>query len=646
MKSALSFTALVGLYTAFAQAAPSQPAYDSRFEARTNHDRQMAKKSVADSPSAFAAKEYDYVIVGAGTAGLAVAAKLSENGKYTVGVLESGPDGFGDPVNLIPGQFGANLATKYDYNYTTVANTQTGVPSKGWPRGHVVGGSSILNFLVWDAASKKEYDAWEQLGNAGWNWDSLNSYMQAAETFTAPSQSQQEKLNQKVNPSNYGHKGAVDASFPKYVSKQVSNWIPALQSLGIPVNNEPLAGDNTGASLQPSNINPKNSTRDSSATAYYYPNNARRNLSLLPNARVDKIVFSDKVCDEREATGVKFTSGGKTYTVKAKKEVIVSGGAVNSPQILELSGIGSSSVLKKAGIKQIIDNPNVGENLQDHTYSFTSFELKDGATVTLDSLRNNATFAAEQKDLYSKNQASILDETVPAIAYISLDRLMGKTKAASAVKDAQSYVSSVNAPYKATLQKQIEWLTKNTDDISQMELIGIDGFFAGAGAPAAGKTYVTFLSASQHLLARGSVHVDPKSPASSAPLIQPNYYNNKFDREVAVAGVQYLRKIAGTSQYGSYITSETVPGSSVSSDADIEKFVTTTGFVTEYHPIGTASMLPRNAGGVVDANLKVYGTANVRVIDGAVIPLHVSAHIQRTIYGVALKGADIILKTA
>lgn len=346
---------------------------------------------------------------------------------------------------------------------------------------------------------------------------------------------------------------------------------------------------------------------------------------------------------KQRATGVSFTSGGKSYTVRANKEVIVSGGSVNSPQILELSGVGNPSILKAAGITPVIENSNVGENLQDHTYSYAAYELTAG-NPTLDSLRWNTTFAAQQKAAYQQNKVSILDETVPSIAYISLKTLLGASKAQSFINTASTYIKSQSKkPYASTLNKQLEFLQKYPDSVGQMELIGIDGFFAGAGAPENGKNYLTFLSASQHLLARGSVHVKSKSSAD-APAIQPNYYNNDFDLNLALEGLQYLRnKVAKTPQYSSYFAKEVVPGSDVTTDAQLKDFLKKMGTTTEYHPIGSMSMLPQNKGGVVDSNLRVYNTENVRIVDASIMPVHISAHIQRTTYGIAEKAADLIL---
>lgn len=500
--------------------------------------------------------------------------------------------------------------------YSTAAGA-SGAPSIKWPRGYVLGGSSVLNFLVWDRAAKVEYDAWEQLGSAGWNWNNLYKYMKKAERFTAPSAADADKLDIQPVTSDYGNAGPIQVSFPKYVSQQVQKWIPALETLGIQKNNEPLAGNNVGASVQPSNINPSNSTRSYSATAYFVPASSRKNLKVLVSALATKVNLRS---DGRlqTATGVAFTSGGKSYTAQASRKVIISGGTVNSPALLELSGIGAKSVLSKAGVAQKLDLANVGENMQDHAYTSAAYELQPGIN-TLDSLRNNATYAAEQQALYKMNGASILTETVPSIGYISLKQLVGDAKAQQLITAAGAYVAKQSGkPYYSTLQKQLDYLKNQADTVSQMEVIGIDGFFATNGAPAPGSTYVTFLAAQQHLFSRGTVHIT-SSKATDYPTIQPNYFDAPYDLDVLSAGTEYLRKIAAASPYANnYISKELVPGAGT----DIRNYTLKT-FTTEYHPVGTASMLPRSKGGVVDAQLKVYGTSNLHVVDASVIPVHV-----------------------
>ncbi|KAK0549884.1 hypothetical protein OC846_003885 [Tilletia horrida] len=583
---------------------------------------------------------FDYIVVGGGTAGLAVATRLSEDPRHNVAVIEAGDSAFKEDIVNIPGMFGADLMTKYDWVFFTQPGPN--VPAKYWPRGKVLGGSSALNFLVWDRASSKEYDAWEELGNKGWNWKNMYKYMRKSEAFHAPDAGQQDALNLHPTAADYGSKGPIQVSFPKYVSEQVMNWIPALQSLGLSVNNNPLAGNNVGASLQPSDINPSNSTRSYSAVAYYLPNSARPNLKVFLNSTVTKVNFGKKKDwnGNLQAQSVTYVTGNTTKTLKVNREVILSAGVVQSPQILELSGIGNKTILSAAGIETLVDLPAVGENLQDHTYTCAAYELKDGH-VTLDSLRNDPSFAAKEKTLYAANgngkNASILTETVPSIAYISLKTLLGDANATAMVNEAAAYVKTQqSSPYIATLNKQLEFLQKYPESIGQMELIGIDGYFASTGAPAAGKNYVTFLAAQQHLFARGSIHINTTNP-NGYPVIVPRYYENPFDLDISIAGTQYLRKIAAAEPYASYIAQEVVPGN----QPDFAQFVRDSS-VTEYHHLGTCSMLPRNKGGVVSNKLVVYGTSNVRVADASIIPLHVSAHIQNTVYGVGEFAADLI----
>lgn len=581
----------------------------------------------------FAQLNFTHLVIGGGTAGLAVATRLSEIPSNLIGVIEAGSKGFDDPINLVPGRFGANLKTQYDWNYTTSTSGQD--RSISWPRGHVLGGSSVLNFLVWDRASKAEYDAWEEMGNEGWNWQMMDKYLRKAEMFTTS----QNGYSTNGDGAKYGTSGPVKISLPQYITNQVRYWIPALQSIGLKENSAPLSGDNLGVSIQPSDIDPTLQIRQSSPVTYLQSSKHRTNLKVLVSTVVDKIVLEKSSNDTSVFTahGAIFSNGGHTYTARASKGVIISGGSVNTPKLLELSGIGSSKVLQAAGVKQLIDLPGVGENLQDHTYTSVTYELKEGE-ITLDTLRFNSTFASEQEKLQKAGKPSILGTAVPAIGYLTLPQLIPDAdKLASIIKSARSFVTCATYPFKKTLVKQLEYLTRHLDASAQMEVIGINGFYSTTGTSSDQKTYMTLLAAQQHLLSRGSIHITCSDPLRS-PKIQPNYFHAPFDLDVSTHGTQYLRRIGNSAAYrDSFVKSEAIPGQ----QADLHEYTRTT-IATEYHPIGTASMLPRKDGGVVDTKLKVYGTTNLRVVDASIIPLHLSAHIQATVYGIAEYAANII----
>jgi choline dehydrogenase-like flavoprotein len=412
-----------------------------------------------------------------------------------------------------------------------------------------------------------------------------------------------------------------------------------LKSIGLKQNDAPLSGNNLGGSIQPSDIDPTLQIRSSSTVAYLQSTKFRTYLKVLVSTMVDKIVLEKSASDSSVFTahGATFRNDGQTYTARASKEVIISGGSVNTPKLLELSGIGKREVLQAAGVKQIINLPGVGENLQDHTYTTVTYELKEGET-TLDTLRFNSTFAAEHEKLRQDRKPSILGTAVPAIGYLTLPQLISDTsKVVSIIQSAQSFVTGTAYPFKRTLMKQLDYLTQHLDSIAQMEVIGINGFFSTTGTPGDKKTYMTLLAAQQHLLSRGSIHITSSDPSQS-PRILPNYFHAPFDLDVSKYGTQFLRKIGNSPAYSQhFVKSEAIPGQQV----DIEEYTRTT-FASEYHPVGTASMLPRNDGGVVDIKLKVYGTTNLRIVDASIIPLHISAHIQSTVYGIAEYAADII----
>ncbi|KAK2051722.1 GMC oxidoreductase [Colletotrichum caudatum] len=576
---------------------------------------------------------YDYIVVGGGTAGVAVAARISE-GLPTAKVLliEAGPVVWDEPKINVPGMKGTTLGTKYDWNFTTVPQPDVNSRSFSVNRGKVLGGSSALNLMTYDRASVAEYDSWEALGNPGWNWETMIAAMKKSENFTG------------IDTDTYGSEGVgehgpVKAVINRVIPEHQKTWIPTMNSLGIKTNLESLGGNPLGVMYQPSSIDPTHYNRSYSANAYVPI--AGSNLVILADTTVAKINLKKASTNStlQRAYGVTLRDG---TVIQARKEVILSAGSVQSPGLLELSGIGQASVLKASGIKQVIDLPGVGENLQDHLRIQSSYQLKPNYT-SFDILRSNATVAAEQLALWNAGKVSLYDYTGSGYTFSTWAQAIGNdSRLVALAKQAAGEESSV------VDRKKLEFLSDPS--IPQLEVIFSDGYTGVKGYPAStsplfGKGFFSLIAVVMHPMSRGSIHINP-SDAAGKPIIDPNYLSHEHDIEAVVQAIKYCRKIAQTEPMKQIWESEYEPGlDAVQTDSQWRQFALNTT-LSIFHPVGTCSMLPKKDGGVVDADLKVYGTSNLRVVDASVIPLLISAHIQTAVYGIAEIAAERIIASA
>ena len=547
-------------------------------------------------------------------------------------MIEAGPFApYENRIN-IPGLKGSTLGTIYDWNFTSIPQAALNNRIITQSRGKVLGGTSALNLLIWDRASKPEYDSWEELGNPGWNWDSMIAAMNNAENFTNPGPPTY------TETTGYGVAGPINAVVNKYIPTQQDAWIPTFENLNVTHNTAWLGGENVGVAYHSSSIDPTHYNRSYSAVEYLP--RAGTNLVVKTNTEVAKINLKKIYTGKYTATGVTLVSG---EVINAKKEVILSGGTIKSPQLLEVSGIGQSKVLKAVGIPSKIHLPGVGENLQDHPRIQLSYQLKDNYT-SFDKLKINTTYAAEQLALWQAGKLSAYDYCASAYSYQGWPSVLG-ANSSDIVDTAKQVAADLN---NVVDNKKLEFLTDSTyqNTIAQSELLLSDGYTGNKGYPAVGtplygKGFTTIIAGLMHQLARGSVHINT-TDATAKPVYDPNFASNDYDLQGIIAMAKYIRKVATTAPFSNVWTSEYDPGLDVvQTDAQWEAYVRA-NTNTFYHPVGTCAMLPLKDGGVVSPKLKVYGTVNLRVVDASIYPLLVSAHPQTGVYGVAERAANII----
>ncbi|EPQ28815.1 uncharacterized protein PFL1_03618 [Pseudozyma flocculosa PF-1] len=591
--------------------------------------------------------EFDYVIVGGGTAGLTVAARLSEDPSVTVGVIEAGLWRPEDPKINLPIMIGQTLMNPdYDWCLQTEPQEHSNGRSYIWPRGKVLGGSSALNFLVWQRGYSGEYDDIGRLGNPGWGWDDFAGFCRKSDTFQPPSSELQKANLATCDEKVHGTDGPIQTSFSAWYTEAQRPWFDALKSLGLNNAVDGLSGKNTGLWASPATVDAKKHVRSYAANAYFAPNKDRKNLKVITGANASRLEFEkpkDGASGDLVATGVHFTVDGKSHFVKARREVVLSAGTVKSPQLLELSGVGRAEVLKAAGVEQLLEL-DVGENVQEHLYCTASFKLAPGH-ITWDKMRNDDFAKAAMETYHGDGEdRGIIASAFSGFAYVPLKQFMSAEEI-QAIKDGVNRVDW--SKYSKGVQEGIKMQLARLDDeeCPFMEYIFAPGFFATASPPQDGQEYYSILSALQQPFSRGNIHITSSDP-TAAPRIDPRYFSVDADLEILSKAVRYSSTMAEAPSLKDITVGR--------QDPDPEKYKTEDDFreftkdqaVTEYHHIGSCSMMPRAKGGVVDERLRVHGTANVRVADASIIPLHVSSHIVSAVYAVGEKAAHMIKEDA
>lgn len=322
----------------------------------------------------FIRQSFDYVVIGGGTAGLAVASRLAEDPSIAVGVLEAGGIAHKEENVDIPAFYGRSIGSELDWAFETEPQEGLNGRKLPWPRGKVLGGTSALNFMTWVRANREDYDDWEALGNRGWGWDGLLPFFKKSETFHPPSDAVRDEYSATHDAGSLGTSGPIHISYSTNYSASHKLWHSTLNAVGVETNPSHLTGSNVGVWTNVNTVDPKTAARSYSTS---YCASQRPNLHILTEAQVQEIVLekggSEADGDGHTATGVRIHHRGKEYIIPAGREVILSAGSVQSPQILELSGVGNPDVLSKAGVPVKVNSPMVGENLQDHISELSIF---------------------------------------------------------------------------------------------------------------------------------------------------------------------------------------------------------------------------------------------------------------------------------
>ncbi|KAJ2994195.1 hypothetical protein NUW58_g1621 [Xylaria curta] len=598
----------------------------------------------------------DFVIVGGGLSGLVIAARLTEDPDVTVTVPEAGNDHTADPRIRTPALWLSVLGSpEFDWDYHTTP--QKGLNGKVIPlsQGKLLGGSSAINGQAFVANSKATVDAWGEFGNLGWDWETLYPYYKKFHTICQPSTETVNHLHLNYLDENLrSTDGPVQASFPEVIDDPIPGaWVDTLAALGHPASGDPSSGQFTGGHINPMTIDPNTHTRSDAATAYLEPVKARQNLRVITGALAEKLVI-DTTGAEPRVIGVQIRKDGNPVLIKAGKEVLLAAGVFGSPKLLELSGIGSRERLERLSIPVVVDNPNVGENLQDHPNVGISFEVTDGVK-TLDNISRQepSAIAAAMEEYTTKKTGpfAIGGNFVGSILPIpdSVEFPSDEATLDEILNTASDTTPGPFSPYHATFVHSI-LRNRNEGPGNLFAYVAYSNFVpeeAGANIVTKATTegnFLTICAALLHPLSLGSAHISSSDPAEK-PTIDPRYLEHPLDLEVLARYFRHINRVVQTEPLSQYLK----PNGRRSNDApiDMDDLAEVKEYVKKaalscWHPTSSCAMLPLDKGGVVDSDLKVYGVCNLRVVDSSVLPIATRGNPQTTVYAVAERAADII----
>jgi choline dehydrogenase len=535
-----------------------------------------------DQPGMESLGSFDYIIVGAGSAGCLLANRLSRDPQTRVLLLEAGGQDDYFWIGIPVGYLYTIANPRTDWCYQTEPDEHLAGRSIHYARGRVLGGCSSINAMIYMRGQREDWDHWAALGNRGWSWDDVLPIFRSLEDY------------ERGAEEGYGAGGEVRIENPRVRWDIIDAWREAAAQCGIPPVKMFNGGDNFGCAYF--QMNQKRGRRWSATNAFLRPAMHRPNLTVMTGAQVSQLRIQN-----REAAGVEFTHRGQQLFVEAKGETILAAGAIGSPQLLQLSGIGPGKLLSRHEIPVLHELPGVGENLQDHLQIRMQYKVKN--VKTLNGVAN-----------------SLFGKAAMALEYFAF------RTGPLTMPPSQAGAFAKSDPTQPT--PNIEW---------HVQPLSLDKF----GDPLHSFPAITPSVCNLRPSSRGWVRIKSPDPAAY-PEIRLNYLSTEDDRRVAVDGMRFTRRIMAARALAKYQPEEYRPGSGVTTETQLAKAAGELG-TTIFHPVGTCKM-GRDAMAVVDDELRVHGIARLRVIDASVFPRITSGNTNAPTYVIAEKGARAILK--
>ncbi len=534
-------------------------------------------------------RAFDFIVVGSGSAGSVVAERLSASGRFSVLVLEAGGTDRRFYVQMPLGYGKTFFDPAVNWNYKAEADPGLAGNVDHWPRGKLLGGSSSINAMVWIRGDRRDFDDWRDAGNPGWGFDDLLSYFKAVED------------NQAGETSLRGRGGPIHISDNRpNIHPLTELYLKAGQELGLPLNDDFNGQSQEGVGVY--QINTRRGLRVSAAKAFLRPAMRRGNVTVLANALVTRVLFEGK-----RAVGVEYVQGGRTETARAGREVILSGGSVNTPQLLQLSGIGPGALLSGLDIPVVHANDHVGANLQDHVGINYTYR---GNVPTLNQIL---------RPWWGK-------------MLVGMRYLLTRTGPLSiSMNQGGGFFRTDPSQLRPNMQLYFQVFSTVVPKVGERPILSPDpwpGFSIGLS--------------NCRPTSRGSIMIRSKDPTVQ-PRIVANAYSTDADVGEMLDAVKFLRKMARTKAMSAVIEEEVLPGPSIRSDEDlILDFRKRSG--TVYHPCSTCRMGPDPLRSVVDPRLLVHGVEGLRVIDASIFPGNITGNTNAASIVTGAKGADLVLE--